>query len=487
MIVSLEVHAGPEQQQIMVEIIKTAFAGHLLPPPQEGDLSLPSPDTLRNKICIKVKYLDPEKAAEKEKATEISSSLNVPSLAKKLSSTSIRSNSSKKSSRRRKSTASIDSSTSSDNNDTANPEKPKKKSSIIPELSALGVYTRSYHFSDLAHPDALVPTHIFSLSEKKLMEVHESNGPTLFSHNRNFLMRAFPSGLRVRSDNLDPSIFWRKGVQIVALNWQKWDKGMMLNASMFDGSGGWVLKPQGYLGSNTDNENSSKSNEERDGTTTTTGPKAGDVKEIGTESQADAIQHKTLTFTLTILAAQDLPLPPSMKSVSSFRPYLKIELHVEKPSERTGAPIPNDGRTNPNLSPNPKAKPQATSSKDKDSDKDKSRDKSRDRGKSKDRDKDDNDDPPPLKRTLKPDVKGTRDIDFNATVIEWKDIPGVVPELSFLRVKIMNDEMGKDPLCAWACVRLDRVREGWRFLRLWTSEGERSEGVLLWGVERREG
>ena len=468
----------------MVEIIKSAFAGHLLPPPQEGDLSLPSPDTLRNKICIKVKYVDPEKAAEKEKATEISSSLNVPSLAKKLSSTSIRSNSSRKSSRRRKSTASLDSSTSSDNNDTANPEKPKKKSSIIPELSALGVYTRSYHFSDLAHPDALVPTHIFSLSEKKLMEVHESHGPTLFSHNRDFLMRAFPSGLRVRSDNLDPSIFWRKGVQIVALNWQKWDKGMMLNASMFDGSGGWVLKPQGYLGSNTDN---SSSNEEPGGTTT--GPSPGDVKEIGTESQADAIQHKTLTFTLTILAAQNLPLPPSMKSVSSFRPYLKIELHVEKASERTGAPIPNDGRTNPN--PNPQNQPQATlTSKEKSKDGAKSKDRSRDRSKSKsrdnDKDKDKDDDVEfPLKQTIKPDIKGSRDIDFNATTIEWKDIPGVVPELSFLRVKVMNDEMGKDPLCAWACVRLDRVREGWRFLRLWTSEGERSEGVVLWGVGKR--
>ena len=455
-IVSLEVHAGPEQQQIMVEIITTAFAGHLLSAPKEGDLSLPNPESLKKKICIKVKYLDPDKAAEKEKATETNNSLNVPSLTKKVSSTSIKSNSSKKSwLSKRKSTASL-SSSSSDDEDAPNSEKPKKKSSIIPELSALGVYTRSYHFSDLAHPDALVPTHIFSLSEKKLMEVHESHGPTLFSHNRNYLMRAFPSGLRVRSDNLDPSIFWRKGVQIVALNWQKWDKGMMLNAGMFDGSAGWVLKPQGYLGSNID-------------TGATTGPKASDIKEIGTESQADAaIQRKTLTFTLTVLAAQNLPLPPSMKSVSSFRPYLKTELHVEKPSERTGAPIPNDGKANTNH--NEELKPTSSSPP------------SREKERAKEKEKDDEE--AKFKHSIKPDVKGVRDIDFHATKLEWRDVPGVVEELSFLRVKVMNDEMGKDPLCAWACVRLDRVREGWRFLRLWTAEGERSNGVVLWGVEK---
>ena len=158
------------------------------------------------------------------------------------------------------------------------------------------------------------------------MEIHRSNtGPALFSHNLHYLMRAFPSGMRVRSDNLDPAVFWRKGVQIVALNWQRWDEGMMLNEGMFVGSKGYVLKPPGYRG---DGE---------------TGRKEG-MREDAVKSQATAIEHKTLDLSIEVLAAQDIPLPLGDTKPDSFHPYVKIELHVEKPAERTGAPIEGGGR-----------------------------------------------------------------------------------------------------------------------------------------------
>ena len=154
------------------------------------------------------------------------------------------------------------------------------------------------------------------------MEVHESQGPTLFSHNRNFLMRAYPSGMRVSSSNLDPSVFWRKGVQIVALNWQKYDEGMMLNQGMFADSGGWVLKPKGYRGAANDRE-----------------------RELSHESQADAIFHKSLSLTIEVIAGQDIPLPIGDKRPHGFHPYVKCELHVEKPEERSGAPIEGGGKS----------------------------------------------------------------------------------------------------------------------------------------------
>lgn len=155
------------------------------------------------------------------------------------------------------------------------------------------------------------------------MEVHQSCGPTLFSHNRNYLMRAYPSGLRVSSSNLDPSVFWRKGVQMVALNWQKWDEGMMLNEGMFAGEGGWVLKPEGYRSINQQRKNAA----------------------ISHESQADAIAHKTLDLVITVYAGQAIPLPTGDESVRGFHPYVKCELHVEKPEERTGAPIEEGGKS----------------------------------------------------------------------------------------------------------------------------------------------
>ena len=56
-------------------------------------------------------------------------------------------------------------------------------------------------------------------------------------------MRTYPKGLRFSSSNFNPLPFWRAGVQIVALNWQKCDAGTMINDAMFADSGGWILKP----------------------------------------------------------------------------------------------------------------------------------------------------------------------------------------------------------------------------------------------------
>lgn len=313
----------------MVEIMESVWKGLLVPASDPGT-TLPSPDSLRRKILVKVKHVDPQKAEEKADAKDVSSG--------------------------------------SENDDTMTPtasqrEKKKTKSALIPSLSALGIYTRSYHFKSLSSAEATVPTHVFSLSEKKLMEVHQSSGPTLFSHNRNFLMRAYPSGLRVRSDNLDPAVFWRKGVQIVALNWQRWDAGMMLNEGMFIGSQGWVLKPRGYLSDNA----------------------PANQKEIASENQADAITHKTLTLNIELLAAQDIPLPPNSKRPENLHPYIKCELHVEKPAERSGAPIEGGGKSKEGE----------------------------------------------FKRKSKT-RKGV-EFDLGAERMEFRDIPGVVEELSFVR------------------------------------------------------
>ena len=318
----------------MVEIMKSVWKGFLVPVPDSESTALPSPSSLRHKILVKVKYVDPKKAAEKAKAKGKNKSPSPSS--------------------------------SSASEDEAPPEvkkkksksKSKSKSSIIPALSNLGIYTRAFHFSSLSSPEAEQPNHVFSLSEKKLMEVHSSSGPTLFSHNRNFLMRAYPSGMRVRSDNLDPTVFWRKGVQLVALNWQHWDAGMMLNEGMFTGSAGYILKPIGYRG--TDHPSSK-------------------------ESQADAITHKALSLSIEILAAQDIPLPLGDTRPNAFHPYVKIELHVEKPAERTGAPIEGGGKSK--------------------------------EGEYKWK-----------SRTM----KGT-EVDFGGQKVDFRNIPGVVEELSFIR------------------------------------------------------
>ncbi|KAI9713340.1 MAG: hypothetical protein M1812_006699 [Candelaria pacifica] len=296
-IVSLEVHTCAEQQEVMVDIMQEEWRGLLVDEPDGisiGENILPSPDELRQKILVKVKH-SPKPVPEDE------NKLAAPSRTRS-------------------------SSSSSNSSDERVPKGQKKKSKIIQTLSSLGVYTQACHFSNFNQPEVSNPCHVFSLSEKALMDVHETHSNALFTHNRNYLMRAYPKALRVQSSNLDPAVFWRKGVQMVALNWQKWDEGMMLNEGMFAGEGGWVLKPPGYR----------STKDPRDHKT---------VKGTPATSQAEAIKHRTLTLRIEIFAGQSIPLPPGDDHAKGFHPYVKCEVHVEKPSERTGAPIEGGGRS----------------------------------------------------------------------------------------------------------------------------------------------
>ena len=176
-------------------------------------------------------------------------------------------------------------------------------------------------------------------------------------------------------------------------------------------------------------------------TTTTTTTTAIPTPTPATNPQAVAVRHCTMDLTIEVLAAQSLPLPPGDDNPSSFRPYVKVELHVEEPGERHGtgtgtgasgaAAVPADGRAKDGEY---KAKTKS--------------------------------------------LKGC-DPDFGGQVLKLEGVPGVVPELSFVRFLVRDDEVGRDSLAAWACVRVDRLREGLRFVHLVDAEGVETEGALL--------
>ncbi|KAK4222070.1 PLC-like phosphodiesterase [Podospora fimiseda] len=384
LIVSLEVHCSAEQQETMVSIMRQTWGDLLLPEPAEDAKELPAPGDLRGKILVKVKYAPPQGGGS-------------PPAAASRASTPI---------------------PGSDASNTAAAAAAQKPSKIIQALSKLGIYTRGVSFKSLAQPEATMPTHIFSLSENSVTEVHQKSARELFEHNRHYLMRAYPSGLRIRSSNLDPAVFWRKGIQVVALNWQNWDEGMMLNEGMFAGTKGYVLKPEGY-----------RPNKTLPSTKTQ-------------EPQSLAVKHYTMDLTIQVIAAQNLPLPPGDTKTSSFRPYVKVEIHVEEPGERHGTDaVPADGKEKEGEY---KAKTKSVKG-----------------------------------GGCDPDWKG------EGNLLKFEKIPGVVPELSFVRFLIKDDEIGKDSLAAWACVRLDRLREGYRFLHVCDARGVETEGVILVKVTKK--
>jgi hypothetical protein len=263
-VVSLEVHTCHEQQELMVEIMEETFKGLLVDTETANDQILPTPAELAGKILIKVKY-SPPSAPESEDPAAIS---------KTSSETSIRSD------------------------DETLDSKPKP-SKIIAALSKMGTYMRSYTFKAFTQPEATVPTHIFSLSEGALSEAHRTDPQALFNHNKKYLMRAYPRGTRISSSNLDPSPFWRAGVQMVALNWQRIDTGLMLNEAMFANTGGWVLKPPSHR---------------------TAAEYAGEPTGNGS------------SFSVQFIAGQNL-VPPEGVEAKELKPYIKCELHAEIPNE----------------------------------------------------------------------------------------------------------------------------------------------------------
>ncbi|KAG6014073.1 hypothetical protein E4U43_006963 [Claviceps pusilla] len=364
LIISLEVHCGVEQQVMMVNIMKEAWKGMLVRDDEVRDGALPSPQALKRKILIKVKYAPPSASTAETGGTQ-------------------------------------------EDRPASNKTPAKKASSLIQELSQLGVYTRAISFKSWTQAEARMPSHIFSLAENKFLEHRQKHGTDLFRHNRDYLLRAYPSGLRIRSSNLMPTVFWASGAQIVALNWQQTDEGMMLNEGMFAGTGGYVLKPRGYRPT------------------------------ISAASAADTVTYKTLHLKLTFLAAQNIPLPPGDRSSKGFCPYVKTELHVDAcNSYALGRATPSDSHD------------------------------------------------AEIRYKARTKTHQGTEIDFASQPISFSDVDGVVEELTFVRFMVRDDELGIDDLAAWACVRLDRLGHGFRFIPLLDAKGRLTKGTILVKVEK---
>ncbi|KAL1894155.1 hypothetical protein Sste5346_005941 [Sporothrix stenoceras] len=493
LIVSLEVHCTPPQQDVMVQIMEQEWRGLLLERNREKEAqmkTLPSPGSLRNKILIKVKYVapggtgtSPEGSAKGVSTSPGTGSPHAsdPGLSSKLANIATETSTVESPPSR---TTAPGTPTPGGSGTTA-----KKPSKIIQALSQLGIYTQGVSFKSLSQPEAYMPTHVFSLSEKNVMEVHAKHGPALFSHNRKFLMRAYPSGLRIGSSNLDPVRFWRKGVQIVALNWQNCDEGMMLNDAMFLGTGGYVLKPEGYRG---DKLGTPPAPTTAPAVNTTfqpppTAPVAGSSGKL-------PFTPKLLNLSITVFAAQGLALPqkadsregglsgdadgssaPQMStSTRTLRPFVKVVLHVDDHPERPDAP---------------------------------------DAGTTGDTEEDDDGEYKAKTHVYKETGSGGgRNPDFAQEELRFNNVPmaALLPAattteeakkghttaeasaasaetLSFVRflVKDTGGAMHRDVLLGWATVRLDRLRPGYRLVHLREPVHGRATGaVVLVKVEK---
>ena len=120
---------------------------------------------------------------------------------------------------------------------------------ITPELADLGVYAQSVKprdnswYGEVGLKDA-PHDHLINISETGLLAHMPAETAKIARHNAVHLMRVYPKGTRVSSQNLKPIPFWGLGAQICALNWQTFGASIQLNEALFAGSDGYVLKPE---------------------------------------------------------------------------------------------------------------------------------------------------------------------------------------------------------------------------------------------------
>jgi hypothetical protein len=118
---------------------------------------------------------------------------------------------------------------------------------VVPELAALAVYMQAVKFksfeksTEISHNIRTVS----SLGENKATKLAGRTPADMIRFNSRTFTRIYPKGSRIDSSNLHPALFWSVGCQIVALNYQNFDRGMQLNRALFQQNAGcgYVLKP----------------------------------------------------------------------------------------------------------------------------------------------------------------------------------------------------------------------------------------------------
>ncbi|XP_077196226.1 1-phosphatidylinositol 4,5-bisphosphate phosphodiesterase zeta-1-like isoform X2 [Paroedura picta] len=296
-IVSLENHCSPKQQEVMADYMKTILGDRLVTTTVDGTMpkELPSPEDLKFKILIKNKKLgtleetldrmgtdfhgqtgefEEVETTDDELDDEPSASAKQPLLKKRRSSSK-----------------------------GAGPPRKKqkiKKVKIALALSELVIYTKSrkfVSFEDSRENQKFYENH--SMSEGKARKTAKVQATEFIQHNVRFLSRIYPKGTRTNSSNYNPQEFWNVGCQLVALNFQTAGIQMDLQNGKFldNGGTGYILKPE-FL-------------------------RQGDTQ-FNPYNITEA--HHAITLTITIISGHQLP-PSSLSRSNKADPLVVIEIH----------------------------------------------------------------------------------------------------------------------------------------------------------------
>ncbi|XP_046546164.1 LOW QUALITY PROTEIN: inactive phospholipase C-like protein 2 [Haliotis rubra] len=210
-ILSIENHCTVKQQQAIAHYMTTILGDTLYTAAAEENLEhLPSPEFFKGKVLIKGKKLPISSSSVEGYVT--------------------------------------------DEDEGAEPDKKKnskregsmKKHKLVKELSDMVVYCVSKRFEDFQVSQQNQKCwEICSYSESQALKLAMSSPEEYVNHNKRFLSRIYPNGMRIDSSNYNPQDLWNCGCQMVALNYQTAGLMMDLYNGWFHKNGGcgFVLKP----------------------------------------------------------------------------------------------------------------------------------------------------------------------------------------------------------------------------------------------------
>ncbi|XP_076346319.1 1-phosphatidylinositol 4,5-bisphosphate phosphodiesterase delta-4-like isoform X2 [Tachypleus tridentatus] len=217
-ILSLENHCGETQQLKMAEHFVNIFGDMLYTTPvSEDETDLPSPEKLIGKILLKGKKLSEstingeEELLEEEEEAENQWESRESSL-----------------------------------KESRQGSKNTQYRKLTQEVSDLVNYVKAVRFQAFENASQWKFYEMSSFRETKAASLIETQASSFVSYNKKHLSRVYPKGLRTDSSNLDPVQFWNVGCQLVALNYQTYDKAFFLNEAKFTPNGkcGYILKPE---------------------------------------------------------------------------------------------------------------------------------------------------------------------------------------------------------------------------------------------------
>ena len=123
------------------------------------------------------------------------------------------------------------------------------------KLSDTVIYCQAHHLPKLDRVvgDKINVRYMCSISYDKFKGLLQKDAAAdrLVNLSSNRFIRNYPPGLHFFSANYDPISCWNTGSQMVALNYQSYDRFLAFNTAKFQANGcsGWVKKPS-YMGGN---------------------------------------------------------------------------------------------------------------------------------------------------------------------------------------------------------------------------------------------